>query len=203
MIRAVVFDLGQVLASGEGIITEPAHLLDVDPDAFARAYWAGRRAYDEGATDVEYWGALLTSLGRPAAIETVQQLAALDAALWLQLRPEARQLLADVRAAGRMVAILSNAPFAIDMALLGADFADEADYWFVSAAMGVTKPHPAAYARVTEVLDLPPSEIAFIDDRPENVTGAEREGWAAHVWVSDSDSRSWLASLDVVSPDSP
>ncbi|MFV0450625.1 MAG: HAD-IA family hydrolase [Propioniciclava sp.] len=198
MIRAVVFDLGKVLASGEEIFTVPAGLLDVDPDRFAELYWAGRRGYDEGRPDADYWGPILTGLGRPPTVETMRHLAALDAELWLKLRPQARQLLADVRASGRLVAVLSNAPSNIDQGLLSADFNDEADYWFVSASMGVTKPHAEAYARVTEVLNLDPTAIAFIDDRPENVAGAERAGWTAHVWISDADTRAWLESLGVL-----
>ena len=126
MIRAVVFDLGQVLASGEGVITEPARLLGVDPADFEELYWARRRAHDEGGPDAAYWGPILESLGRPAAVETIQQLAKLDADLWLRIRPQARQLLRDTRASGRTVAVLSNAPFALDLGLLDADFAHEA-----------------------------------------------------------------------------
>lgn len=198
MIRAVVFDLGQVLASGEGIFSEPARLLGVDPAAFEELYWTDRRAYDEGGTDADYWGPILTGLGKPPAIETVTALAALDAELWLRLRPTARQLLADVRAAGRLVAVLSNAPAVLDRGLVDADFADEADYWFVSASMGIAKPHPAVYARVTEVLAVPADEIAFIDDREPNVEGGRRAGWHAHLFVSDADTRAWLESLGVL-----
>ena len=201
MIRAVVFDLGQVLASGEGIFSEPARILGVDAAAFEELYWVGRRAYDEGGTDADYWGPILTGLGKPNAVETVNQLAALDTELWLKLRPTARRLMADVRAAGRVVAVLRNAPSVLDRGLVGADFAEEADYWFVSASMGVAKPHPAAYARVTEVLDVPPDAIAFIDDRPPNVAGATKAGWHAHLFVSDADSRRWLESLGVLSGD--
>lgn len=199
MIRAVVFDLGQVLASGEGVFAEPARLLGVDPLRFEELHWHGRRAHDEGGTDMAYWGPILEALGKPPALETVQQLARLDADLWLRIRPAARQLLRDARAAGQVVAVLSNAPFALDLGLLTCDFADEADHWFVSASMGVTKPNAAAYRRVTEVLELEPYEIAFIDDRQPNVEGAEREGWVAHLWRSDDDTRSWLESLGVLS----
>lgn len=195
MVRAVVFDLGKVLASGEGVIEEPSNLLNVDEDDFAALYWAGRLAYDEGATDREYWGTILEGLGLPAPSETIQHLAALDVTLWLQLRPAAHQLLIDCRAAGRLVAVLSNSPFSIDSGLLGAPFADDVDAWFMSAAMGVTKPHPAAYYRVTEVLDLDPGDIAFIDDRSENVEGAKAVGWQAHLWESDADSRAWLVEI--------
>lgn len=195
MIRAVVFDLGGVLVTGEGVIERPAELLGVDPAAFEKAYWAGRRRYDEGASDSAYWGPVLEAVGKPAALETVQQLAKMDAELWLQIRPEARQLLRDVRESGRPVAVLSNSPFSLDLGLLDCDFADEADHWFMSASMGVAKPHRGAYERVTEVLELEPYEIAFIDDRGENVTAAAEHGWAAHLWVSDADSRAWLEEI--------
>ena len=200
MIRAVVFDLGGVLASGEGMIDEPARLLGVDPAAFEELYWAGRAAYDAGASDREYWTPILEGVGKPAAVETIQQLARADAELWLEVRPEARALVRDVRRAGRTVAVLSNAPFNVDNALLDRDFAEEADSWFVSASMGVMKPDLATYLRVGEVLDLEAYEIAFIDDRPENVAGAERAGWAAHLWSSDADSRAWLKSIGALDP---
>lgn len=198
MIRAVVFDLGGVLASGEGVTSEPARLLGVDEERFADLYWAGRRAYDAGASDREYWTPILEGVGKPAAVETVQQLARLDADLWLRIRPEARRLVADVREAGRTVAVLSNAPFNLDHALPDSDFADAADYWFISASMGVLKPDLATYLRATEVIDLAPYEIAFIDDVPDNVAGAERAGWVAHLWVSDADTRAWLQEIDVL-----
>lgn len=198
MIRAVVFDFGQVLASGDGVTREPARLLGVDPDAFAAEYWKGRLDYDRGGTETAYWTPILTALGVPAAPETIQHLAALDAQLWLDVRPDALQLLRDTRASGRLVAILSNAPFPFDLAVFGSEVAEEADYWFVSASMGVCKPDPAAYHRVTEVLELPPAEIAFVDDRSENVAGAQAVGWQAHLWASDADTRAWLVGLGVL-----
>lgn len=200
MIRAVVFDLGHTLASGEGVISEPANLLGVDEERFAALYAAGREAYDLGETDAAYWTPILESLGHPATPENVARLAELDASLWLRLRPEARQLLADVREAGRRVAILSNAPFSLDLRLVDADFADEADAWFVSASMGVAKPQLAAYHRVTEVLACAPEEIAFVDDLPANVVAARRAGWQASVWTSDADTRAWLVDLGVLLP---
>lgn len=198
MIRAVVFDLGKTLASGEGVITEPAAFLGVEPERFEELYYADRLPYDSGCSDADYWGPVLTALGKPATPETIQHLADLDADLWLRLRPEAHRLLADVRASGRLVAILSNAPFSIDRALLSFPDADLADYWFVSASMGVLKPSGAAYYRVTEVLDLDPSEIAFVDDVQANLDGAERAGWHTHLWQSDADTRAWLEALGVL-----
>ena len=198
MIRAVAFDFGHVLASGETIFTDPARLLGVDPAAIEALYWQGRVAYDEGASEGAYWGPILAALGKPTTPELVQTLARLDAAAWTPMRPAARRLLAEVRAAGRLVAIVSNAPFAMDTAFFEADYADEADYWFVSASMGVAKPQRAVYDRVTEVLELEPAEIAFIDDRPANIAGADAFGWTTHLWLSDADTRAWLVEVGVL-----
>lgn len=198
MIRAVVFDFGQVMASGEGIYSEPARLLGVSPASVEALYWQDRRAYDAGGSDAAYWGLILRTLGRPATPEMVAQLARLDAELWTVVRPQALQLLRDVRRAGRGVAVVSNAPFALDLALSEQPYVDDADAWFVSASMGVTKPDKAVYYRVTEVLELEPPEIAFLDDRPANVAGGESFGWLSHLWVSDEDARAWLQEIDVL-----
>ena len=48
MIRYVVLDLGQVLASPADLYSAPAKLLGVDPSALDERYWADRRAYDTG-----------------------------------------------------------------------------------------------------------------------------------------------------------
>ncbi len=198
MIRAVVFDLGQVLSSPTELFTAPASLLGVDPDAFESHYWEGRPAYDAGGSDLDYWGPILTKLGKPAALETAQQLAYLDAEMWLDIRPAARQLLRDVRAAERQVAVLTNSPTALDLSLLRSSAAYEADYWFVSSSMGAMKPERTVFYRVTEVLGLDVEQIAFIDDRQPNVTAAEAYGWQAHLFTDDADTRAWLESLDVL-----
>jgi putative hydrolase of the HAD superfamily len=199
VIRSVVFDFGQVLSSPTELYTAPAARLGVDAAAFEAAYWTDRVAYDRGGTDAAYWTPLLQSLGRRATPELVRELAALDARLWVEgVRPEALQVVKDVRAAGRLVAILSNAPFSLDLAFVDAPYADAADYWFVSASMGVTKPDQPVFYRVEEVLELPPDEIAFIDDRPANVHAAREAGWQAHLFVDDADMRGWLTDLRVL-----
>ncbi|WP_040159476.1 HAD-IA family hydrolase [Nigerium massiliense] len=198
MIRCVAFDYGQVLASPENLFTEPAERLRVDPEAYEKAYWNGRGAYDEGGSDASYWKPLLTSLGVEPHPETIHMMVELDTELWLQMRPEARKLMQDVRAAGCTVAVVSNAPFVLDMGFANADFAEDADYWFVSASMNMTKPNKGVYLRVEEVTEIAPEEIAFIDDRPENVQAAREQGWRAHLFVNDADTREWLEEVGVL-----
>ena len=198
MIRTVVFDFGKVLASGEGVIEEAAALLGVPEQDYARVYWAGRTAYDAGCSGAEYWTPVLAALGKPTTPEMIDRLARLDARLWAVMRPTARELLRDVRAAGRTVAVLSNAPFSVDLAFADADYAPDADLWFVSASMGIVKPNPAIYTRVEEGTETAADEIAFIDDSALNVSAALRAGWTAHLWSSDADSRAWLTQIGVL-----
>lgn len=195
MIRFVVLDLGQVLASPDDLYQAPAAMAGADPDALAAHYWTDRRAYDTGIPDSAYWEPLLANLGVPATPELVARLAVQDAALWTELRPTALELLQAVSGWQVPLAILSNAPLAMGPAVRAADWAGLFEHIFISAELGLTKPDPRIYATVTAELGVAPGEIAFIDDREPNVTGASGFGWLAHLWRDDADSLAWLRSV--------
>ncbi len=198
MIRAVVFDLGQVLSSPPDIHSHPAGLLGVATEDFSAHYWTGRQGYDEGGPDADYWGPILTRLGLPSAPETVELLAGTDATIWTRIRPEAEELLADVHATGVTTALLSNAPRALGAAIDAAPWRRHFDHVHVSALIGSAKPKRAIYDHASADLGVDPGEIAFVDDRPENVEGASAAGWTAHLWTGDADTRTWLESLGVL-----
>lgn len=198
MIRAVVFDLGQVLASPPDIHSYPAGLLGVAADDFAAGYWDGRRAYDEGGADEDYWGPLLARLGVPASAERIRLLASTDATIWTRIRPGAERLLADTKASGRLTGLLSNAHRPLGAAIEAAPWRRHIDRVYVSALIGATKPQRTIYDHVTADLGVAPSEIAFVDDRPENVDGALAAGWRAHLWADDADTRAWLGEFGVL-----
>jgi glucose-1-phosphatase len=54
------------------------------------------------------------------------------------------------------------------------------DECFYSNEMGVRKPDPEAYLRVSKSLEMPPNEIAFFDDSMECVNGAIVVGMHGH-----------------------
>ena len=195
MIRYIVLDLGQVLASPADLYSAPAKLLGVDPSALDERYWADRRAYDTGIDAADYWQPILDSVGVTGSPELVRRLAALDAELWTELRPTALELLRTVQGWDMPMAILSNAPLEMGPAVRGSEWVGHFERVFISAEMGVTKPDPAIYAEVTAELGVAPAEIAFIDDRMPNVDGAAALGWQAHLWVDDADSLAWLAEV--------
>ena len=51
---------------------------------------------------------------------------------------------------------------------------------FVSCELGRRKPDAEAFARLSELIDLPPARLAFFDDVEANVAGARRAGLQAH-----------------------
>ncbi len=50
------------------------------------------------------------------------------------------------------------------------------DWTFVSCHMGFRKPVPEAYQYVVDALGVPAGDCIFVDDRPDNVKGAEAVG---------------------------
>lgn len=198
MIRAVVFDLGQVLASPPNVYEDAAARLGVPAADYESHYWTERHGYDQGVPDAEYWGPILTRLGLTPTDDDIAAAAGFDADLWVEIRPEAHQLLRDSRAAGRAVAILSNSPHAIAAACERAAWRPDVDHVFVSAPLGAAKPDARAYELVQADLGVDPHQIAFIDDKQDNVDGALAVGWQAHLWRDDSDTRAWLEQIGVL-----
>lgn len=198
MIQAVVFDLGEVLASPPSLLPGHAARLGVEESALRAHYWDGRPDYDAGSSDADYWGPLLERLGVDATQELIDETARYDASCWSELRSTARQLLRDVRGAGTTVAILSNAPVAMKVAADTAPWREDVHHLFISGTLGFVKPDHDIYRHVERKLGLEGREIAFVDDRLPNVEAAAELGWQAHHWVSDADTRVWLVGLGVI-----
>lgn len=55
---------------------------------------------------------------------------------------------------------------------------------YASAGLGASKPEVACYRRCLAMLDTAPSDALFVDDLPENVTGAREAGLSAHHYTS-------------------
>lgn len=94
------------------------------------------------------------------------------------MRPEAAALIADARAAGVAIGVLTNDlqafhgeesmsrdPFLADVAVL-----------IDGSVTGILKPDPRMYEMAAEALGRVPAEIVFVDDMPWNVEGARRAG---------------------------
>lgn len=194
--KALVFDLGGPLATESDQIPSAVERLQADREHLQRLYWEHRHDYDAGiSSDGVYWSTLA---GRELEPELAAELGRLDATAWARIRPQARQILADVHATGFPLWVLSNAPVPIEAAIDASDWRELVSGRFVSGVLRMVKPDEAIYAHVEQALDLPGDELAFIDDKPENLAAARRRGWTTHLWVDDADTRRWLVALGVL-----
>lgn len=176
--EALILDFGEVLTRSQPpeLVERMAGLAGMTLDDFARRYWRHRLAYDQGLTGAQYWGKVLDAAdGLPD--ELVARLVEADADSWSSYRPEVWDLAAAFRASGRRTAMLSNGVAEIIARIrAGRDLTRWFDIVVVSCEVGVCKPEAEIYRVCVERLGVPASQALFVDDRVENLRGAEAVG---------------------------
>lgn len=186
---ALVFDFGgpvlltpfELRAVGERSLGLPPGTLawtgpfDPDGDADWRIFQAG------GMNEREYWARRCAEFhdlsGEPA--EMPRFMAHLYSGSEDELvRPAARQLIADAKAAGIPVGILTNdlTAFHDRQWLDRMTILREFDHMVDGRSDGVFKPDPRAYTLMAERMGVTPEECVFIDDQPGNIAGARAVG---------------------------
>ncbi|HET7560429.1 MAG TPA: HAD family phosphatase [Limnochordia bacterium] len=165
-LQAVVFDVGGVLlALGEAAYRRElfAQLGFADVPA---GYEAFVPALQRGEADeVAVWRQLS---GREVAADAFD-------GIWLRHFPEDAamlQLAADLRAAGLRTGVFSNTQASHARCMRQMGFLTPFHPVWLSCEVGVSKPDTAAYRLMVEQLGCEPPEIAFVDDRADNVAAA-------------------------------
>ncbi|MEE6263196.1 HAD family hydrolase [Plantactinospora sonchi] len=184
MIEAVLFDLFGVLAraqtpTGKERLVRTA---EVPGPAFWEAYWAVRPRYDSGElTGPAYWSEVAATLHTRFDDRQVGALIEADVASWHAVDDEMVAMVGELSAAGRRLGLLSNIPAELAVH-------HEAEHQWLrhfeviafSCRTGQVKPLAEAYRWCGRALRLPPDRILFVDDRAENVRGAEATGMRGH-----------------------
>lgn len=191
--RALVLDFGGVIsrtmfethAETEAALgLAPGTLTWRGPfDPAGDALWQAMQA--DRISERDYWLTRAQEVGRLVGgdwtrmEQFVQRARGADPAL--VIRPEALQAIAQAKAAGCRLALLSNeldlfygTGFRARLPLL-ADF----DLIVDATHTGILKPDPRAYAAVTDRLGLAPADCVFVEDQWRNVAGARAAGWHA------------------------
>lgn len=195
----MVFDYGEVISRSPSE-TDTRVLLDlagVEADAFWEAYWRFRGDLDQGrTTPLQYWRLIADAVGAEWSVSRIQELWAADFRGWISVEPGTIDVLADLHDGGTRMALLSNA---------GYDFGDPFRHspmggWFeevfVSAELDDLKPAASIYRHVLERLGIEPTAMVFIDNKPENIAGAEALGITGHVFTTPDALRAFLVSLE-------
>lgn len=179
-IEGVIFDYGGVLVAHQTPEDRAAmaSLAGMEPRLFDQTYWGERIEYDRGhITAEEYW----TKVVQPAHVKLtptqIEQLTEADTVSWMQYDAVMWQWIEELRNGGKRVAILSNMPFDLGEALKArTDRLSAFDQVTLSYEVRAAKPDPVIYEQCLDGLSTPAEKTLFLDDRLENITGAEMLG---------------------------
>ncbi|MGH9455217.1 MAG: HAD family hydrolase [Candidatus Acidiferrales bacterium] len=187
-IRAVVFDYGNVLSQPQTTADAErlAALCGTEFSRFSELYWRSRLAYDRAdLTAGDYWAAILEAAGRTLSREQLRELIAIDGHSWARPNVAAIRWVEQLRKAGLRLAVLSNMPLEIRQYVIShCAWLSCFHHLTFSCDVGRVKPEAEIYQECLRSLDLPPEEILFLDDRPENVDAAM--GLGIHGLVFDN-----------------
>ncbi len=210
--RTVIFDYGEVISltpsqADRAVIARLAGVAGEAADAggpgieagrFWAAYFAHRDGLDQGTADVAaYWRAIAAEIGARWDEGRVHELWAADFRSWLSVNPGTVDVLADLRAGGTPLALLSNAGPDFGSYFRHGPLRDFFSAFYVSGELGLIKPQAAIYQHALDDLKITPAEAVFIDNREPNVAGAEALGITGHVFTDAARLRAFLTSLAV------
>jgi putative hydrolase of the HAD superfamily len=178
--QGFIFDFGGVLVrhQTEADQARLAQAAGIPQPMFQKLYWAHRIDYDKGlVTALEYWTGVAQSAGATLTAAAVEELTELDVASWMQFDAVMWDWVAELRAAGKRVAMLSNMPWDLGQALrTRTKRFDSFDHVTLSYEVRSAKPEAAAFEHCLEGMGMPADQILFLDDRIDNVQGAELLG---------------------------
>lgn len=194
----VMFDFGGVVCTPQPPedVAALAGAAGVSVADFWAAYWPLRLAYDAAElTSVTYWQGVAARLGRSFTGAQIGELVRLDIASWAHLCEGTVQLIRDLEAAGQRLALLSNMPADLARAVAGMPVARHFEHLIFSSDFGVTKPDPRCYQQALARLGAAAGAVILVDDRPENVAGAQRIGIRAVHFTGPEQARARLTGM--------
>lgn len=201
--RAVIFDYGEVLCTPDPNAYRNLLALTGLPQAdFDRIYWIDRRDYDLGLDGRTYWTRFAAHAGLTFDAPKIAALIENDVLLWTNLSEPMLAWVAALQDAGMATAILSNMVPDV-LRYMRQEFAwlRHSTHLTWSCELGIVKPDPAIYLYTCQKLSIAPADALFLDDKPENVRGAEEAGLHALRFTTidqlrnDLAARGWLQNL--------
>ena len=182
---AIIFDYGNVLCAPQGRreIDAMASILNAEVDPFLQAYWKFRLAYDAAEFDpAEYWRKTAQLLASPLTESQMAELIEIDSRSWAYPAPHVPEWARNLHHAGLKTALLSNMPVPVRDFITQCPWLPPFHHRTFSCDLHAAKPAPKVYRSCIGALAVSPSQILFLDDRPENVRAAETLGLHAIVY---------------------
>ncbi len=182
-----IFDYGGVLVrhQTQEEQAQMAEIAGITMDQFQEFYWSGRTDYDKGLlSGIDYWGALGEQAGKLLTLAQIDRLVESDTKSWMNFDEPMWDLVDELRAAGKRVAMLSNMPEDLGEALKArTNRFEKFDFVTLSYEIKSAKPDAPIYEHCLGGLGVAPRRAVFFDDRIANVQGAEMLGMDAVEFV--------------------
>lgn len=173
----VIFDYGGVLVAHQSKddVDQLAGIAGIPVDLFDQLYWADRAAYDRGDIEgVEYWRHLGQEAGKNLDEATIHSLIGHDSAAWMKFYGAMYDFVDELRADGKRVAVLSNMPKDLGLAIKLEGFGfHNFDHVTLSYEVRSAKPDTAIYQHCLQGIGTAPESTLFLDDRAENIRAAQ------------------------------
>lgn len=205
-----VFDLGNVLVRIDPVpaLRAMAELVDADEPTFRQAFAAIEEPFETGRMSEEQALESLFAAGRSAECRDVSAgardrrrvLRLLRATFPARFTPigPAIDIAYRLSEAGTIVALASNTS-PLDFREVTRRYPDVVrpfgDRLFLSYRIGAMKPDAAFYRAILDSLGVSADECVFIDDKRENVAGAEAAGMRGLLFESAADMEARLKQL--------
>lgn len=191
--RGLILDWGGVLCvdPAPGFVKYCAHALQIDPRGLGPAIVAHMDYFQKGGSEYGFWEKVCADCGATPPTAPLWKEAL--AAVYIPLS-DVHDLAREWRSQGTRVALLTNTePPSRDFHLaLGYDFFDARIF---SCDEGLAKPDPAIYHLAATRLGLKPTECLMVDDKPENIEGAQKAGMHAHLFQNVATLQSYLGAF--------
>jgi putative hydrolase of the HAD superfamily len=171
-ITTILFDADGVLQHSAVSWTSAfGHLLPAPEEAehFMASFLEVERTFLTKDADLRFaLQPVLDRFGIPTAMDEI-----LAVTCRINLAPHAFELLEELRTRGFQCCLASNqSPVRANFMSTQLDFAGHFDVEFYSCFLGVMKPDRAYFETILEKLAEPANQVAFIDDKAENVEAA-------------------------------
>lgn len=153
---------------------------------FMSAFWSNRIRYDAGLCEpAEYWSGVI---GPAFQKSRLPELVRTEIELWNRYDQQVFDWIGQLSGSGFRTAILSNLPRVLGEELRATPgFLDHFDHVTFSYELRKVKPQPEIYLDAIAGLGVEPGEALFLDDRPDNVEGAQAAGLHAQLYSNWED----------------
>ena len=204
MIKAVIFDWGETMTGplASGMVSYYAKELRADKEELKTAIIEFKNEFQKGfITEEEFWGKICKKLG----LELPN-----NGSLWIEgiknshvEIEEMFDLALGLRKKGYKTGILSNTEMPVVHDLFGGEYCgikykNLFDTMVFSCKEGIRKPEKEIYEITLERLGVQPHEAVFIDNKEDNVKGAQEVGIYAILFESPKQVKKELEGLSVL-----